>query len=227
MKKKLFVILAGVLVVGTVIISTNIVFAKNDFTKTSESAEISKSVTEDHVSVEFYPAKRIEGNIKEVRNQVKNERSNKVREIIIQKYGFDPENNALTSEQEYQMIFETGEYDNALLTEIFKKISRDGYGSEKYIFNGEDFTSEEHIVRYCDLIKMTCNAYNDPDYSLTDFERMIILDFIENSVLTLNMYISEHGDNTPKEVYETHDYESNTFTKECGYKPLEGTSADL
>ncbi len=222
MKRKLSVLLICAFLISAAMITSSIALAKDTDESAEPRANSSETKNEAHVSVRFSSAKRLVNDLDEVKNQVNAEREEEVGRIISEKYGFDAGSDDLSEKQQIDMMYEYGNYDNEKLTEIFKKIADDGYGTEDLIFEDEDFRSEENIERYCDLIKMTCNAYNDPDYDLSDYERVRILGFIENSVLTLNTYIYQHKDNTPDCVYETRDYESNTFLTECGYRPLEG-----
>ena len=152
---------------------------------------------------------------------------------IISKFGYNPKEpgNAVDNETDIECMSIYAEYESETINNLLEKIAEDGYGQVGKTFrNGEDFTSAENIERYCDLIIMACNAYNDTDYEIPDTDRARLLEFFEKSFLTLSLYgqqgkingeIIMNTEKIPDEVNTAMEYCSMTFEAETGHKPLE------
>ena len=81
-------------------------------------------------------------------------------------------------------------FENEKLYTVLEKLSNDGYGDsgKDIIYVTGSFKLKENITKYCDLIIMACNAYNDPNYEISVHDRVVLLDFFDGAYSTLSRY---------------------------------------
>ncbi len=187
----------------------------------SENASPEK---EERIVPAFTPTKRIQGKFIEVMQRRFDEDDKVECDRFEEIYGFRPsiDGSHLTTKQCADLTIIGADYKTEKFNELLKQMVKAGYADED-IFFGEhvDFISDEYILKYCNLLTMMCNAYNDPNYGIADTDRMRLLDDMQLSVDSLFEYIRQHPDNVPDEVTETKEYVELTYAAEYGYRPFD------
>lgn len=198
---------------------------KEDDNVQEESSQAVDTINRERIRPLFTPTKRITADMDEVQKQEYSESTQTVRKDFEDKYGISPEANEsdMTEKQRSALgIDYTYDYIDRIKT-LKEKFVEDGYGYEgilKKVTANAD--SDEYMLNYCDKMTMICNAYNDPDYEISDTDRLRILNKIEYSVITLKRYLNKHPNDALSEVKETLEYEEMTYAAEYGHKTLEG-----
>ncbi len=175
----------------------------------------------DRIKPQFTPVKRISVNLDQLKKQEFEEITPYIRQRLMEKYGISPELSweELTDNQITYFNVEEYFYFLEKESELRKKLADDGYCDKEMLMIYEDedvdLMSGENIMNYCNIITMECNAYNDPDYELSDIDRLKLIRHMRVSLFSFKEYFRQHEDNIPDEVMETYEYEKQTYNLEA------------
>ena len=237
MKKSVIIAAGCIMTVGAILCGTFAVIAAADQGSEPPAQESSavETVTIDPV---FQASEHIKGRYNEVKDQMINADNAAVKQIVLEKEEFDLD---AYNRGEFRSTknFNESDYENGyidmrvsglasehyseMLDNICLKIANDGYGDPALVTatNDDRLAAGASDDQFCSLINMTLNAYNDPDYELSDIDRVRLLDWFENAYFQLSMQKrfsdienNDRVDLTMRAVY-------NTVMTECGHAPLE------
>lgn len=210
-------------------------FVRDDSSDILKIALSTKEYYSNHERIrpQFTPVKRITADFEELREQEYNESNETVRQNLSDIYGIDPSvsEEEMNNVQTINLGMESSRYLTKRVRELREKMAEDGYCDKslleeytgKEIINGQRyFLTDEYIPRFCDKIIMTCNAYNDPDYEISDVDRFRILKITKGNILSLYLYLDKHPDNAIDAAKEALEYAEQTYEAEYGRRPFEG-----
>lgn len=237
MKKSIITAIACTLVTGAAIIGAVTVFAGKGDSEQPINVDSEITTEESKVYLQFSPVKRILGDIDTIREQTKKEDNAELTRRIVEKLGYDPRSQKEPlDENTFAELCKIGsDFENDKIYNILEKLLNDGYGNfgtddiKYFVYVTKDYDFEENVGKYCNIIMMTVNAYNDPDYEISDTDRVRILDFLEGAYSALTEYGvigKENGkfimsvDEIPEQVTTAKEAASKTVYAEYGRMPL-------
>ncbi len=222
--------LAAALITAATIATAAAVVAQTNGNK-AVTAEVSK------------PEKNIlrkldEDELMKLKNQISYNDEIAVSEMMRNEFGYDTDNMSadnITPRYEIDLIFAKAEYGNRKYGELINKVINAGYGDSSLLFTEKDhdyvknkegiyvsnhnFDSNEFLEKYYKRTIACCNAYNDPDFEMTDEERVRMVNLFNKDYENIYRAVTEdnkHND-TMIEAFELID---KTIVPENGYKTL-------
>lgn len=233
MKKAIIAVIACVTAVGGALYSlsgsaaSTIDLENKSFNSGAADAAVAVSVTDTtpkRISPAFTPVKRVKGDLSEVLGMAASEDNVKLYDRFEKVYGYSYNaysGNQSNGDDDLKLILVGAELNTERFNELLRQMVKDGYADESVFFEDDiNFTSDENILKYCDLMNMMCNAYNDPDYEISDTDRVRLLHNMELSIDSLFEYVRNHSKQAPEEVKETIRYEQQTWAAEYGHEPF-------
>ena len=233
MKKSIIIAMACTLVTGAALIGTVNVFAGTGSTEQPVKSDTEVSEEAQNTYVRFSPTARITGDIKAVAETSQKQEKEEFTRIIVEKFGYDPRTREETLDKDtFSELCKMGvKFENDKTYSIFEKMSEAGYGDsgKDIIYTDGSFDLEKDVTRSCDLVIMVSNAYNDPNYEISDTDRIRVLNFLDGACTTLSGYGvkgKENGklimsvDTIPEEVTVAMDIAAKTYAAEYGSYPL-------
>lgn len=161
-------------------------------------------------------------NEEELRAQIKETDDEKIRDIVKEKYGFDPyKEEKITFEMENKILSAEIEYKNEILIDLVNRVADSKAGDpELRLTKDQPVRIDIDTERYCNIIKMCCNAYNSFDFEMSDIDRIRMIDHLNDSYNSISDYVYKTGDDNNPLVTETYELIEKTIVPENGYQTL-------
>lgn len=239
MKKSVIIAAGCIMTVGAILCGTFAVIAAADQGSEPPAQESSavETVTIDPV---FQASEHIKGRYNEVKDQVGKADNTIIKQIVLEEEGINLDayyRGEVHSSKNYsETDYYSGKLDmkiDALASKYYSdmqinlvdKITVDSNTDPSIVnYNGEcefDGMAPKDMDKYCNTVNMVLNAYNDPNYELSDSDRMRLLDWFESVYDVFIQYKYFYPDMNNDRVDLTMRAVYNTVMTECGHAPLE------
>ena len=214
MKKRIAVVIACALAIGATAAGTTVLLAEasaktDTIMNETDNRNIAGSEKKFNVQPEFDASAHIKGRYYQLIDEKEKNNIKEVRNEVFAKEGFDInelyENKSESMDDNAQHEYLSrhavvskyvGEYESHMLQELFIRFANDGYGDPDLIWEEEKAVEirENDINRFCNVLTMCLNAYNDPEYEISDTDRVRLIDYFDYADSCIAEYKKSHPD---------------------------------